>query len=462
MPSGRAPLPLLFAASLLVAACHREEPPKKAPASPEARAETRRALAELERRLAELEAKRQRPVAARPVASGASGASGAFAAGAPPPVPAPPDETGAPPPPASVAHGDGSVIVDDPVEIGPQGPAAASALGVVMNTRDGDLVVARLGKTSRSPTPVAAPIRPLPAGSGPFALGRGPGLTADFAYWISHGSLVRRRLPLRGPLGPLEVLTRDAFDGTRVGVPLAAPGRKLGKIPATVAYIVRPEKEDAPLVARLWVEGAPSLRITSEGNSTHSVSLVQTETGVLALSVEARMAMTPVHARRIGFPGGAPELGDDVVVWVGGGIQPLTEMTVLPSGAQGLYGFIPHERSISEFGIARLDIGMSPTMDTKATWMLYPNGIDPAPVAASHLCGAPVLLHATPETRAPDSPQELVLRTVGGPSASRPVRVASARAFYFVSIAEIEGGALAVWVTDEATSATTLRCGTKK
>jgi hypothetical protein len=454
MPPGRALLPRLLAASLLVAACHRDEPPRKAPATKEAREEARRTLAELERRLAEREAKKRRP---EPTRAAASAAAGPAEAPAPPRVDEPPPVASASPP----SH-DGAFVVDDPVEIGPQGPATASSLGVVMNSRDGELVVARLGKLSRAPTPVAAPVRPFPEGSGPFALGRGPGLSTEFAYWISHGSLVRRRLPTRGPAGPLEILTRDAFDGTRVGVPIAAPGRKLAKIPATVAYIVRPEKEDAPLLARLWTEGAPSALLTAEGNSTHSVSLVQTEAGVLALSVQARMAITPVHARRITFPAGAPALGDDVVVWVGGGIQPLTEMTVLPSGTQDLYGFIPHERSISEFGIARLDIGMSPSMDTKATWLLYPNGIDPAPVAAGHVCGAPALLYAAPESSAPGSSQELVLRTVGDAGAARSVRVASGRAFYFASIAEIDGGALAAWVTDEATSATTIRCGAKK
>jgi hypothetical protein len=256
------------------------------------------------------------------------------------------------------------------------------------------------------------------------------------------------------------VLARDAFNGTRVAVPIPVPGTTLSPIPKTVAYVVRPEKEDAPLIAKLWVEGQEAQILTAEGNSTHGVALVHTDDGVLALSVQARMAMTPIHARRVRFPGGRPLLGEDTVVWVGGGIQPLTEMTLLPTETS-LVGLIPHERSMSEFGIARLDIGLSPTMDTPASWILYPNGIDPAPVAASRLCGEPVFLYAQPETPAPDSPQELVVRALTDTSGSRSLRVTSGKVFYFASISEVPGGALAAWVTDGVTAACTVRCQTR-
>jgi hypothetical protein len=255
------------------------------------------------------------------------------------------------------------------------------------------------------------------------------------------------------------VLAHDAFDGTRVAVPVPAPGKTLAPIPRTLAYIVRPAKDDDPLLAKLWVEGQESQVLTAEGNSTHSVALVHTDDGILALSVQARMAMTPVHARRVRFPSGHALLGDDVVVWVGGGIQSLTEMTVIPTET-GLFGLIPHERSMSEFGIARLDIGQKPTMDTPTSWRLYPNGIDPAPVAAARLCGEPVFFFAEPETRVPGSPQELVVQALGDPSGTRALKITDGRVFYFVSIAEVSGGALLAWVTDRATAACTVRCQT--
>ena len=447
MPRLAAVLTVAGLAVLSAAGCHREEARKRA------HEDARRKIAELKRRVDETEARRK---AAREVRDSWTNrqAPRASADDAPDTNP-PPTET---PPGGATAHGPETWIVDEAVDLGTEAPATGTAFGVVANNREGDLAIARLGTLSRSPARVATPLSGLKGAEGPFSIGRGPGIFEDAVYWISHGSLVRRHLSPRGAPGALEILARDARDGTRVAVPVPAPGQKLATIPATVAYVVRPDKEDAPLVAKLWVEGAASESLTAEGNSTHSVSLVQTEEGLLVVSVQARMAMTPVHARRVRFRDGKPVLGDDLVAWVGGGIQPLTEMTLLPSGEHGLFGFIPHEKSITEFGVAELDLTMTPGMDTKTTWLLYPNGIDPAPVAATHLCQEPLLLYAQPETAHPDSRQELVLRSLADPSGKRTQTVARARAFYFVSIAEVAGGALAVWVTDAGMWASTVRC----
>lgn len=351
-------------------------------------------------------------------------------------------------------------IVDQAVDLGRPAPANATRFGVMLHTLDGALVLARLAALSRTARPGRTPIA-TPTTGGEFTYGRASGLFQDHVYWISHGSLVRRPVSARGDIGPLEILAKDAHDGTRVGVPLPTPGQQLSDIPATVAYIVRPEKEGGPLLAKLWIEGAPSEVITSEGNSAHSVSLVHTNDGVLVISMQARMAMTPVHVRRVRFAARRPIFGEDLVVWVGGGVQPLTEMTVLAGGGKDLWGFLPHERSIKEFGLAELDITTTPTMDTKTTWQLYPNGIDPAPVAASTVCGEPVVLYAQPETSAPESSQELVLRSVADESGQRWAKVAHARAFFDVSLTGVEGGGLLAWASNASTEATTVRCKPK-
>jgi hypothetical protein len=97
-------------------------------------------------------------------------------------------------------------------------------------------------------------------------------------------------------------------------------------------------------------------------------------------------------------------------------------------------------------------------MDTPTSWVLYRNGIDPAPVTAGALCGDPILVHAEPRTRAADSGQELVVRPVSGAGSAR-FRIAEARSFYFVSFATLPGGGLVVWVADDGlTHAATLRC----
>jgi hypothetical protein len=435
----------LVAAGALFVACHRDDPKPAA-----SKQEFERLKREVEKRLAE------QKLRARSSAEPMRGPNAARAA-------EPEDEAlpEAPRPRAQAPRGDSPFVADIPVELAPPAQATATARGVVLETREGEVVVARLGRLPHG-GPSKTPVEALPATAGPFTLGRGPSLGNGYVYFISHGTLVRRSLPAHGPAGALEVLARDAFDGTRVATPISVPGKTPATMPETVSYIVRPAKEDGPLLAKLWVEGQSPELLTAEGNSTHSVALVHTDDGVLAFSVQARMAMTPVHVRRIRFASGHPLLGDDTVVWVGGGIQPLTEMTLLPTGDKGLAGLIPHERSMKEFGLARLDIGMNPTMDTPTTWMLYPNGIDPAPVAAARVCGEPAFLYAAPEKAAPDSPQELLLRAMSDASGARALRLSSGRAFYFASIAEVPGGALSVWVTDAGTFACTVRCTTRQ
>jgi hypothetical protein len=233
-------------------------------------------------------------------------------------------------------------LVDQAVDLGRPAPASATRFGVMLHTLDGALALARLGSLPHSTRPGRAALTPPTAG-GEFTYGRASGFFQDYVYWISHGSLVRRHVSTRGEIGPLEILAQDAHDGTRVGVPVPTPGQQLSEIPATVAYIVRPAKEGAPLVAKLWIEGSPSEVITSEGNSAHSVSLVHTNDGLLVISVQARMAITPVHVRRVRFASRRPIFAEDLVAWVGGGVQPLTEMTVLAGGGKDLWGFLPHE-----------------------------------------------------------------------------------------------------------------------
>lgn len=435
----------LLTAVFVLAACRGTESKDDAAR----KAATQKAIAELKARM---RAEAARRAQAPPVEPPSGSAAPAEDEESPPPVASGDEPAGAPRAPSP----NDLVIVDESVSVGPPGPASATPLGVVLFTRDAELAVAPLGKLAAGKTPVRTPVRHLPAGSGPFALGFGPSLFQDGAYWISQGRLVRRRLREREEPGRLEVLATDALDGARVAVPLPKPGASAARIPATAAYIQKPAKEGAPLAAVLWVEGAPSEGLTAEGNGAHSVSLVRTDDGVVALSVQARMAITPVHARRIALASGRPLLGEDLVVWVGGGITPLTEMTVLPGAGRDLWGFVPHERTMREFGLARLDITTAPTMDTKVTWLVYPNGIDPAPVAAAYFCDTPVVIYAAPKTKKPNSSQELLLRTaVGG---EPPLVVAEARVFYFASVAPLTGGALLVWVTDAATHAATLRC----
>jgi hypothetical protein len=410
-----------------------------------------------------------RPQAGTPPSSAPVGAAPAAPSGAKAPErPAPSAATTTIVEPRARVTPEGPWIADEPEPIAPAGPITATPEGVVLRSKTDQVFVARLSRLSRSPKPGATPIAKIPKSAGTFPLGPGAGVFEGFAYWISDGKLRRRKLPTPGkPAGRLETLADDARTGARTATPIDVPGITPEPIPQTVAYLVRPDppKPGAPpdpghapsMKAKLWTEGAEPLVLTPEGTATHAVRLVRERTGLLVLSMHARMAMTPVHARPITFTGGKPSLGKDLVVWVGGGVQSHTELTLLPGPGSGLWGFVPHEKSITDFGIAELDIGQRPDEDTPTRWLFYPNGIDPAPLDVGYLCGEPVLVHSQPTTAEPDSPQQLVLRSLTD-SAGKAQELARAEAFYSISYSQVPGGGVVAWVADWVTWARTVRC----
>lgn len=331
-------------------------------------------------------------------------------------------------------------------DVGPAGPASATPRGVVLITRDDQLLLAALSKDPKSL------LEAIELDGGAFAqYARGPAITGDFAYWISKGRLVGKRLSGGG----LEVLAEDARDGTRVAA--ASVGES-----AVVAYVARPSTPGGDATARLWVSGGETLRLSPEGAAASSVALVETAHGALALTLEGRTGMTPLHARRLGERGGKVVLEDDVVAWVGGSAQSLTEVVggVSPNG--GVWGFVAIERDVTGFGLAEIDLGERPKMGAPVTWRMYPNGLDPAPVATGRACGESWLAHARPAESKPGAPQELHLSALGA-NGLGPSRVLSrSRAFVNVSVAAAGDAILVAYTADHRTWGVRVRCAPKK
>lgn len=334
-------------------------------------------------------------------------------------------------------------------DVGPAGPATAHEIGVIMVTRSDEIAVAkRLAPLSRSPKPAEGAIAPVSREAGEFfAVARGPAVAGAFAYWISRGRLVRRRIDG----GELEILTEGARDGTRVAAATIDGGK------TAAAFITKPRSEDDVPQARLWIEGKKTLDLCPEGAGASSVALTRTPRGLVATYIDGRSGMTPVHARRITFEGGAPRLSPDVVIWVGGPAQASTEVTVTHSAA-GLWAFVPIERDVSHFGLAQLEIGHEPRMDVPVVWRTYPNGIDLSPVSAAEVCGLPAVAYVRPAGKHVGSSQSLHLAAVGRPDLAGSEIVATARGFADVSLSPLPGGAILAYVADRRTWARVLRC----
>ena len=334
-------------------------------------------------------------------------------------------------------------VLDGLNDIGPAAPAAAFAHGVVMITRTDELAISKLLlPPSKSKKPAPGALEPTPHGAQEFwSVARGPALSATHAYWVSKGRVVRRALAG----GELEVLTTDARDGTRVAVTSA---------PDMVAYITQPVgKQDS--LARLRLPDGRKLDLTPEGAAASSVSLTRVGEDVIASYIDGRSGMTPVHARKLHTKTGT--LDADVVVWVSGATQGMTELMSVGTD-NGSWLMLPVERDASHFGLATLALDKDPKMDPPLRWRTYENGLDRSPTAAATLCGAPTTIYVRPADARPTANQELVLSelTLDETASSEPL--ATARGFADVSLYPLPEGAMLAYVADRRTWARLIRC----
>jgi hypothetical protein len=333
------------------------------------------------------------------------------------------------------------LVLGELSDVGPAGPATAASTGVVMVTKDDRVLVAK-----RAPgRPERASFAPIEAPASDFAaLGRGPGVARGHAYWVSRGRLVRHALEGEARL---EVLTDDARTSSRATAVEIADR-------VAVAYVGRPDREGTAH-ARLWLEGGPSLDVTPEGAGASSVALTANGEQLLVTAIDGRSAMTPMHARTVRVGPKSAELGPDVVVWVGGPAQAWTETWVTAESGRA-FAQVPIERDATHFGLANVDLGSEPRMDSSVTFFDYPNGIDLAPVSPAELCEKAHVAFVRPTTSTPRSPQELVLVRLG---TNEAVTLANARGFASVSLAGVAGGGLVAYVADGRTWARGLGCG---
>ncbi len=339
--------------------------------------------------------------------------------------------------------------LDELVDVAPAGPAAASPWGVVLVTKHDVVHLAKLASLTARRNPGRPPVSELDVPDADLApLARGPAVVEDQAYWVSNGRLVRA--PLRG--GALQVLAMDARSYTRV-----AAASEESATPPTVAYIARRPGAAEALHARLWTEGHGTRPLSPEGAGASSVALAGLGSSMLALVLEGRTGMTPLHARHLTFQKGKPQVGSDVVVWVGGSAQSLSEVHAI-GGSDHAWAFLAMERDVTHFGLAKIRVDARPRLESEIAWRNYPNGLDPAPMATSALCGTPALFYVRPASEEPRSPQELALATLRSGRLSSPTILARGRAFSDVSAATVKGGVLVVYVADRRTWAVTLRC----
>jgi hypothetical protein len=136
----------------------------------------------------------------------------------------------------------------------------------------------------------------------------------------------------------------------------------------------------------------------------------------------------------------------------------LTEIHALTRRGDDTVAFLPTAKDFNDFGLAQLIIGPDSGQITEPRWQIFPNGLDPAPVATGKFCGKSYVLFARPSEARPRAPQELHLVEIkNGPPGEGEV-VARSRAFNDLSLGPTKNGAIAAWTADRRTWAMVLTC----
>lgn len=204
-------------------------------------------------------------------------------------------------------------------------------------------------------------------------------VAGKFVYCQGHGGSITRTV-----LGTNE--TKTVVSKSRAARIAAAP---LGANAehSVVAFLDTKQTSEGAMI-QLFVtldeESSPT-RLSEDGAGATTMRLVPRGDSAIAVYLDTRTAMVPVHVRPIRLGGRERKdlaLGDDVVAFVGGAPERGIDLA-LGGVANELFVLLPMPRETTDFGMAAIPVPDPPKDDVAATWSLYPNGLDPAPVGAS-------------------------------------------------------------------------------
>ena len=94
------------------------------------------------------------------------------------------------------------------------------------------------------------------------------------------------------------------------------------------------------------LDDATPVRVSDEGSGATDVALAPRGARGLALMLDGRAAMTPLHARTLSVVGGKLQMGEDAVVFVGGGAESTTRGTLGAAASGAVFGLVPIARGV--------------------------------------------------------------------------------------------------------------------
>jgi hypothetical protein len=217
-------------------------------------------------------------------------------------------------------------------------------------------------------------------------------------------------------LGGIHRTTRDGAEdrvvaSARAGTRIAAT--VLGGTHTALSYLSNRRTSEG-WVSEAWlvVDDDAPVRLSEDGSGATAVALSARGSSALALLVDARAALTAMHVRPLSYEGNA-RLGEDAVVFVGGPGERRTAGALVAVASGPAWALLPIGKDIRTFGLAVVRVDDPPRVDEPSSWSIYPNGLDPSPVAAASGGRAWVAL-ARPQSSEPGSQRVLEVAEVIG------------------------------------------------
>ncbi len=237
-------------------------------------------------------------------------------------------------------------------------------------------------------------------------------VASRFVFCMDHGGTIRRT-PLWGAEGP-------PIGAGRRGTGISAVSLPGGH---TLLAFLSDRKTSEGVVTQAFavLDDRPAVPLSEEGSGATFVALSPWKGGALAMYIDARSALTPVHARTLGLtPEGKIELGPDAVLFVGDAGESRMGGALAVGAGGPAYVLLPAARDLSAFGMAAIRIDEAPRDDMPAAWSLYPNGLSPAPIAATRGVSPIHVARVRPIAREPGSRHALELGQLDGEGRFQP------------------------------------------
>lgn len=231
---------------------------------------------------------------------------------------------------------------------------------------------------------------------------------------------------------------------SRAGTPIAAAS--IGGDHVVLAYLQEvTTSEGLVREARIKLDDGLPLRLSEEGSGATSVQLAPRGDEVVALIIDARVAMTPAHARILRVENGKLRVERDAVVFVGGAAERHNAGALALAKDGKAFALVPVAESAETFGMAAIRLSDPPTEDEPVIWSFYPNGLDPAPIAATRGVSPIRVARVRPSGPDPDASRVLEIGELG-PSGEFGAKCIISEASYIKDVALELDRQGAVWL----------------